>query len=405
METQKITELSVARVAVDSEERKEVTRKSLTYGQDVWKRFRANKLAITGSFVIILVVFFALFGNIFTEHEHSDQSIEFANITPVMDCWKINDDKYIYVHPEYTIFEVSGDGMLLAKLQPEVDDVVKKERVYIVDDKEVVLNYSNAAKIAKARKEDDMELANSLEKYTLTIDGESLEEKTIWNKSYILGTDYLGRDMYARLIYGARISLLVALVATIVQFCVGVIYGGIAGYIGGKVDNIMMRIVDIINTVPLTLYVVLLMVVMGPGIMTIIVALGSVYWVGMARQVRGEVLNIKQQEFIMAAKTLGASTPRILVKHLIPNAMNTIIVTLAMNIPSAIFTESFLSFIGLGISAPAASWGTLASDAIGGLRSYPYQLLLPSICICVTVLGFNFLGDGLRDALDPKLRK
>ena len=147
------------------------------------------------------------------------------------------------------------------------------------------------------------------------------------------------------------------------------------------------------------------MVVMGPGIKTIIIALGSVYWVDMARQVRGQVLNIKQEEFVLAARTIGASGKRIMLKHLIPNAMSTIIVTLTMNIPNAIFTESFLSFIGLGISAPAASWGTLASDALGGLRSYPYQLLLPSLCICLTVLGFNFLGDGLRDALDPKLRK
>ena len=151
--------------------------------------------------------------------------------------------------------------------------------------------------------------------------------------------------MLARLVYGARISLLVALIATLAQFCIGVIYGGTAGYFGGRVDNIMMRIVDIISTVPLTLYVVLLMVVLGPGIKTIIIALASVYWVDMARQVRGQVLNIKQQEFVLAARTLGGSAKRIMTRHLIPNAMSTIIVTLTMNIPSAIFTESFLSLI------------------------------------------------------------
>ena len=265
-----------------------------------------------------------------------------------------------------------------------------REKTYEINGKKVILNYSGAAKAAKARKDGDMELANSVEIFTLKIDGKTPEMEKVWNQKYHLGTDYLGRDMLARLVYGARISLLVALIATFAQFCIGVLYGGIAGYLGGRVDNIMMRIVDI---------------VMGPGIKTIIIALGSVYWVDMARQVRGQVLNIKQQEFVLAARTIGASGKRIMMKHLIPNAMSTIIVTLTMNIPSAIFTESFLSFIGLGISAPAASWGTLASDALGGLRSYPYQLLLPSLCICLTVLGFNFLGDGLRDALDPKLRK
>ena len=293
----------------------------------------------------------------------------------------------------------------MERLEPSNENQMMRVKEFEVNGKKVVVNYSGAAKVAKARKEGNMKLANSIASYSLEIDGKTPLMEKMWNRTYHLGTDYLGRDMLARLVYGARISLLVALIATLAQFCIGVIYGGTAGYFGGRVDNIMMRIVDIISTVPLTLYVVLLMVVLGPGIKTIIIALASVYWVDMARQVRGQVLNIKQQEFVLAARTLGASAKRIMTRHLIPNAMSTIIVTLTMNIPSAIFTESFLSFIGLGISAPAASWGTLASDALGGLRSYPYQLLLPSLCICLTVLGFNFLGDGLRDALDPKLRK
>lgn len=219
------------------------------------------------------------------------------------------------------------------------------------------------------------------------------------------GTDSHGRDLLIRVIHGARVSLTVAVVASIVNFFIGIVYGGIAGYMGGKVDNIMMRIVDVISTIPLVLYAIILMVVLKRGLSSVILAIGTIYWVRMARIVRGQILSLKELEYVLAAKTLGASTWRILFRHLIPNAMGPIIVTMTMMIPSAIFTESFLSFIGLGVSAPKPSWGSLASDALGGLRSYPYQLFFPSIAICITMLAFNFLGDGLRDALDPRLRK
>jgi oligopeptide transport system permease protein len=232
---------------------------------------------------------------------------------------------------------------------------------------------------------------------------DNANQKPSWEHWF--GTDSHGRDLYVRVLYGARISLSVGFIATIVMFLIGVIYGGISGYIGGRVDNIMMRIVDIIWTVPLVLYVIMLMVVIGPGLKSIIITLGTVFWVNMARIVRGQVLSLKEQEFVLAARTLGASTWRILLRHLLPNAMGPIIVTATMMIPNAIFTEAFLSFIGLGVSAPMASWGSLASDAVGGIRSYPYQLFFPAAAICLTMIAFNFLGDGLRDALDPRLRK
>ncbi|MDR1579829.1 MAG: ABC transporter permease [Synergistaceae bacterium] len=222
---------------------------------------------------------------------------------------------------------------------------------------------------------------------------------------YVFGTDNLGRDLFVRVMTGGRISLLISFIATFVSCAIGVVYGGFAGYAGGRVDNAMMRVVDIIWTIPLMLYAILLMVWLGTGLHNILIAITLVYWVNMARIVRGQVMNLKEQEFVLAALVQGASTWRILTRHLIPNSMGPILVTATMMIPGAVFTESFLSFIGLGISAPLASWGSLCSDALGALRPHPYQLFFPAIFICATMLGFNFVGDGMRDALDPRLRK
>ena len=228
------------------------------------------------------------------------------------------------------------------------------------------------------------------------------------------GTDSLGRDQLVRVMHGARISLAVGFVAAITTFFIGVIYGGIAGYIGGRVDNIMMRIVDIMYSIPFLLWVIMLMVVFrelfpttggGAGLYSIFLALGLVFWLPMARIVRGQILSLKEQEFVLAAQTIGAPRWKILFRHLIPNAMGPIIVTATLAVPEAIFTEAFLSFIGLGVSAPRASWGMLSSDALTSLKSFPHLLLFPALAICLTLLAFNFLGDGLRDALDPRMRK
>ncbi|MGI6130650.1 MAG: ABC transporter permease [Bacillota bacterium] len=224
-------------------------------------------------------------------------------------------------------------------------------------------------------------------------------------REHWLGTDDLGRDLLTRIMYGARISLTVGFVASFINLTVGVVYGGISGYYGGQVDNIMMRIVEILSGIPLLLYVILLMVVLKPGLQNILIALGLVYWLGMARIVRGQILSLKEQDYVLAARTIGAGSWRIIWKHLIPNAMGPIIVTATLNIPQAIFTEAFLSFIGLGVNAPMASWGVLANDALPSFRTYPWQLFFPAVAISITMLAFNFFGDGLRDALDPKQRK
>ena len=219
------------------------------------------------------------------------------------------------------------------------------------------------------------------------------------------GTDNLGRDIFIRVLYGARISLAIGIVASLLNLFIGVIYGGIAGFFGGKIDRIMMNIVDILYSVPTLLYVILLMVILKPGLINIFIALGIGYWLQMARIVRGQILSMKEQEFILAARTIGVSKKRILFRHLLPNAMGAIIVTMTLAIPDAIFTEAFLSFIGLGVSAPMASWGVLASEGVNNLRAYPFQLFFPEVAISVTMLAFNFLGDGLRDVLDPKMRR
>lgn len=218
------------------------------------------------------------------------------------------------------------------------------------------------------------------------------------------GTDNLGRDIFIRVLYGARISLAIGIVASLLNLFIGVIYGGIAGFFGGKIDRIMMNIVDILYSVPTLLYVILLMVILKPGLINIFIALGIGYWLQMARIVRGQILSMKEQEFILAARTIGVSKKRILFRHLLPNAMGVIIVTMTLAIPDAIFTEAFLSFIGLGVSAPMASWGVLASEGVNNLRAYPFQLFFPAVAISVTMLAFNFLGDGLREVLDPKMR-
>lgn len=406
------------------EKEHEVFRPSMTYWQDAWRRLKKNKLSMIGLVGIFLIILFGVVGPFLTSMSYSDQINAYKNLGPRLDIYEIEKDTFITISRDYNMFLIDKKGNLIERMkiveltgpvittearsdfskvlspteQRKLNEEARKilVKAYMLNDEIIMLDYTGRV---------DKDLENE---YIITYKDNSVTKraKNVMNRQFPFGSDDLGRDVLTRVMYGARISLLVAFVATIVNFLIGVLYGAISGFEGGRIDNFMMRIVDIINSVPLVLYIIILMVLIGNrGLWTIVLALGTVYWVGMARLVRGQILALKEQEFVMAATALGVSRKNIILRHLIPNSMGPIIISMTMMIPSAVFTESFLSFIGLGVSAPQASWGTLANNALSGILSYPYQLFFPAMAIAITMLAFNFLGDGLRDALDPRLRK
>ena len=377
-----------APLAADAGDREKIWSKSRTFAGDVWFRFRHKPTAIAGFVLIVVLTLFAVVGPFFTAYDYAQQNLEVVNVPPVMKVYEAPDGSYMYITTALKVVSVSKDGKLGGQLQRVREESDKSMTIYEVGGSEVTLYYGGSTYV----------MADETT-------GNIYPSRLVWNKSYVLGTDSLGRDVLTRLMYGTRISLMVALMATLVNMVIGILYGGIAGYVGGTVDMVMMRIVDILSTIPLTLYVILIMQVLGSGLQSIIVALGSVYWVDMARVVRGQILSLKQQEFVVAAKTIGSSSRTILFDHLIPNALGSILVTMTMLIPSAIFMEAFLGYLGIGLQPPLASLGTMCNDASANLRTSPHELLIPALMICAIMFAFNFVGDGLRDALDPKLKK
>ncbi|WP_288222215.1 ABC transporter permease [uncultured Clostridium sp.] len=225
------------------------------------------------------------------------------------------------------------------------------------------------------------------------------------NSEFWWGTDAMGRDLFTRIWIGTRISILVALIATVIDIVVGCLYGGIAAYTGGIVDEIMMRIVEVLNSIPYLIITLLILVVLGNGYFQLMLALCLTAWTGTARMIRGQILQLRESEYVLAAEALGASPIRIILKHLLPNTIGLIILDVASTIPSVIVAETTLSFLGLGLDIPAFSLGSLLSAGQQAMSFYPYQLLFPTVVLCLLILSFNILGDGLRDALDPKLRQ
>ena len=390
MSEQNIAPAMWAPAARDAAAAEEIAAPSLTYWQDVRQRLWSNRLAMAGLGFIVLLIIAAIFGPMVSTHNYYDQNLKFANVPPVFQTYAIDEPdgsktRFFFNTGSQNLYSLGPDGALIDIVRPAKKDLMKKTQIFKLGERTVTIDTAKG----KVTVEDGTELVPS---------------GWQWNSLNVLGTDQLGRDVLARQLYGARISLTVAVVATFVNFFIGVFYGGLAGYLGGRADTVMMRIVEIISTIPLTLYVILIMVVLTSGFSAVILAIGSVYWVDMARIVRGQILTLKEQDYVAAARTMGASTGRILTRHLLPNSIGPILVTLTMLIPSAIFIESFMSFIGLGVTPPEASWGTLTSEAVETLRAYPYQLFFPAAAISLTMFAFNFLGDGLRDALDPRLR-
>lgn len=308
----------------------------ITFWKDSWMRLKANKGALIGLIIIVLIILLALFGPLMNSYGFDDQNLNKANLPPK-----------VPVLEDVPFLGMSGVDI----------------------------------------RGNDRYLENGVEEY------------------YWFGTDDLGRDLWTRVWQGTRVSLYIAFLAATLDLVIGVAYGSLSAYYGGKVDNVMQRIIEIIMGVPNLIVVILLILVMKPGILTITLAMVITGWVNMARIIRGQVLKLKGQEFILASKTLGAKDRRLIWKHLIPNSLGPIIITTMFTIPTAIFTEAFLSFIGLGLQPPIASLGTIVNDGFKLLKIYPHTLLFSSVIISLIMISFNLLGDGLRDSLDPKMRK
>jgi oligopeptide transport system permease protein len=359
---------------------------TITYWQDVRRRLGQNTLAVASIFVIVVILLASVFGPMLTGKTYDAQQLALRNMPPRIEIQTAADGTNFFIHPDLKVFLADANGFVTEELAPVSAKLNDKVFVYKYNNRTYYLNFAAGIKF-----EDE--------------NHEPLPQKrTIWNRNYLLGTDSIGRDMLTRLLYGGRISLLVALVVTICTLLIGVLYGGVAGYYGGNIDIVLMRVVEVLMSIPSTIYIILLMVYFGQGIFNILIAMALTAWLGMSRLVRGQVLSLKEQEFVLAAKTAGVSPIKIILSHLLPNCIGPIIVSATLSIPGAIATEAFMSFIGLGVAPPMPSWGILSNEGIGAIRSSPYQVLLPSIAISVTMFAFNFLGDGLRDALDPRLK-
>lgn len=390
-------------------------RKSVSYWKDAWRRLRHNKVAMVAMCIIILLALFAFVGPMLVPYGYDQQIRGAENLDP----W------------HYSL----EDQEKLSEAQMTPDEAVEKARAEAEAKGETLSRVDEAKIRANAKVNNgsgDLETLRKELGIRAKLGGYSNEElQRIANGEKVFahwfGTDKFGRDIMVRTMMGARVSMIVGVCAAVLVLLIGALYGSISGYFGGKVDAVMQRIVEVIYSIPEVLIILLLsatlkpaletfqnsgtgplqslVTILGPNLISMFIAFGLLYWVTMSRIIRGQILQLKQQEYVTAARALGAKGGRVIRRHLLPNCVGQIVTTTFLQIPSAIFLESFLSFLGVGVSAPLTSLGSMCSDALGGLSTYPYRLFIPALILSVMILSLNLFGDGLRDALDPRLKK
>ena len=406
-------------------------RQSVSYWKDAWRRLKKNVVAMVALGVIIFLVLFAFVGPYLVPYGYDQFNKGAENLHPIHytleDTQKLDADLAARTSAGGT---KSAEEMIA---EAEAEAAAKGEKLTSVD----IAKIKAKAKVAaqNAQKQNEEVDVNSLrkelgiKKHLFGYSTDELQRKANGEKVFphVFGTDMYGRDILVRVMYGARVSMSVGICAAFLVLVIGATYGAISGYCGGKVDAVMQRIVEVIYAVPEMLVVLLIATalkpiltdyvntgsgplksfvsVLGPNLISMFIAFGMLYWVTMSRIIRGQVLQLKQQEYVTAARALGASGKRIILRHLIPNCIGQIVVTTCLQIPSAIFLESFLSYLGVGVSAPLPRLGSMATDALSGMYTYTYRLIIPSVILSIMILAFNLFGDGLRDALDPKLKK
>lgn len=408
-------------------------RQSVSYWKDAWRRLKKNVVAMVALGVIVFLFLFAFVGPLLIPYGYDEFNKGAENLYPyhytLEDIQRVNDE--IASRTQSDVVDV--DEMIAqakAEAEKKGEKFTKKDEAVIRAKAKVAAKPSEDSSEEQSVDEDSIRKELGIKKHIFGYSQAELERKANGEKVFphVFGTDMYGRDILVRVMYGARVSMSVGVFAAILVLVIGALYGAISGYCGGKVDAVMQRIVELIYAVPEMLVVLLIATalkpiltdyvnssgtspmksfvnVLGPNLISMFIAFGLLYWVTMSRIIRGQVLQLKQQEYVTAARALGASGGRIIRRHLLPNCIGQIVVTTCLQIPSAIFLESFLSYLGVGVSAPLPSLGSMATDALSGMYTYTYRLIVPSVILSIMILAFNLFGDGLRDALDPKLKK
>jgi len=358
-----------------------IARKSTTLLQDAVRSLRKNVFFMISLFLLLIIVLMSIFAPVASDYTYKEQDLNRSLMGPRIPV--LEDISFLGLDGTQTK-TFNGNNVQAAEMKANLQ----------FDNQEEFITFETVSEGDGSP--NSAEVKATYDKYAA---------KGVEDEYFYFGTDRLGRDVWTRVWDGTRVSLLIAFAAAIIDLVIGVAYGGIAAYYGGRVDNYMMRFLEVIIGIPNLVVVILMILILDPGIWAIIIALTITGWTSMARIVRGEVLKLKGHEFVLAARTLGAPNRKIIARHLVPNVMGLIIVNTMFSIPSAIFFEAFLSFIGLGLPSPAASLGTLINDGFKTLLTTPSLLVFPAVLISVLMIVFNILGDGLRDAFDPKMRK